>query len=122
MLIQKETSTSKISIKGYTPGSINVMGKEFEHPILLTADSLESFDETTNFLDLTKEQLESLVKKDTELLILGSGENHHFLSPKETASLIEKGIAVESMSTRNACHTFQVLTYENRRVVALLFP
>ena len=122
MLIQKETSTNNINIRGYRPGAIRINDKDYQSPILVSAAKLEEYTEVASFHQLTAAKLRDMVNDDTELLLLGCGEKHAFLPPKETAELLQRGIAVESMTTRNACHTFQVLVYENRKIIALLFP
>ncbi|MFT6733606.1 MAG: hypothetical protein ACJAS9_001795 [Polaribacter sp.] len=33
----------------------------------------------------------------------------------------DKGIAIEAMASRQACHTYEVLTHDRRRVNALIF-
>lgn len=122
MLIQKEISHNKVNINGYSPGTVKIQGKEYTSPIALTSEAIILYQETASFEMLETEHLEALVEKDTELVIIGSGEKHQLISPNKIQSLNKKGIAVESMSTRNACHTFQVLVHENRKVIALLFP
>jgi len=122
MHIQKESGNTAISIKAYEPGKLTISGAEYDYPLLLSANGLTAFTATEDFSQLTAHHLESLVETDTEILLLGSGEKHQFLPANQTAQLIERGTAVECMSTRNACHTFQVLAYEKRKVIALLFP
>ena len=122
MLIQKETNQNKISIKGYSPGEITLQTETYSSPIMLTANSVTRFEAVDSFESLEAKHIESLADKDTEMVIIGSGEKHQLITLAKIKSLNDKGIAVESMSTRNACHTFQVLVHENRKVTALLFP
>lgn len=122
MLIQKESPQGVISISAYQPGRITVSGKDYSTPIVLSKDTLTAFDTVKEFQLLTSEYLLAIIPKETEILLLGSGGKHQFLTPDKMAPIIKQGIAVECMSTRNACHTFQVLSYEYRKVVALLFP
>ena len=122
MLIETETTENRVSITGYRPGAIKVMAKEYRCPLLLSAQNLEKYQAVATFDELNAAHLQAIVNDETELLLVGSGEKHAFLPPKEIEDLLIRGIAVESMSTRNACHTFQVLVYENRKIVALLFP
>ena len=122
MLIQKETNPNILSIKNYQPGLINVSGREFNTTIVLTENRVSELEPFVQFQELSSELLSTLVEDETELLLVGSGEHHKFIPPETTFSLLKSGVAVESMSTRNACHTYQVLAHEGRKVVALLYP
>jgi len=57
-----------------------------------------------------------MLPEGTEIIIIGCGENHQFLPQSEIKQINDIGIAIEVMATRQACHTFQVLTYENREI------
>ena len=122
MLLQKENSDSQIRIKSYTDRKLTVSGKTYKEPILLSASELSLFDKTDQFSKLTAEMLLPSIPQLTEIIIIGCGENQQFLPMSEIKQINDKGIAIEIMGTRQACHTFQVLAYENRKVIALLFP
>ena len=122
MLLQKEQNLNQIKIKGYKNKQINVSGELYDAPILLSAFELSMFSSAKHFSELTADLLLPKIPKGTEIILIGCGENHQFLRQKEIKQINDLGIAVEVMGTRQACHTFQVLTYENREVVALLFP
>lgn len=122
MLIQKETHPGAISISAYEAGCVTVSGTQYTSPIVVTTDTVSVFEGVLDFALLESEHLLNITPDDCEILILGSGVNHAFLPPGKIKPIIDKGIAVECMSTRNACHTFQVLNYEHRKVVVLLFP
>ena len=55
-----------------------------------------------------------------DLVIFGSGERLRFAAPALMRSLIERRIGVETMDTRAACRTYNVLVNEGRPVVAAL--
>ncbi|TQV76782.1 hypothetical protein FLL45_02160 [Aliikangiella marina] len=122
MLIQKEVSHNKVTIKGYSPGVISMQSEDYRSPIVLTSETISRFENDIEFNQLSAEVLLNLVAEDTEILIIGSGAKHQLLPVEKVKALNDRGYAVESMSTRNACHTFQVLVHEYRKVVALLFP
>ena len=122
VLLQKEQNQNQIKIKDYKKGQLNVSGKLYDTPILLTPSALCTFDEVKLFADLTAEMLFPLIPKGTEIIVIGCGEKHQFLPQSEIKQINDLGVAIEVMGTRQACHTFQVLTYEYRKVIALLFP
>ena len=57
---------------------------------------------------------------EPELVIFGSGERLHFVSPALYRALIEARIGIETMDTAAACRTYNVLASEGRSVVAAL--
>ena len=122
MLLQKEKSQNQIKIKGYKNRQVNISGELYATPILLSAYKLSLFNAVEGFSELTAECLLPFIPKGTEIVLIGCGETHQFMPQNEVKRINDLGIAVEVMGTRQACHTFQVLTYENREIIALLFP
>ncbi|MET1253520.1 MTH938/NDUFAF3 family protein [Aliikangiella maris] len=121
MLIQKEPNTGPVSIKHYSPGKIHISGQDYQCTLHLTPTSLTPVGDDIQFSTLTTDYLLSLTDSETEVLIIGTGESHQFISTDIVQTLNQQGVAIEVMATRQACHTFQVLNYELRKVVALLF-
>ncbi|WP_444994409.1 Mth938-like domain-containing protein [Aliikangiella sp. IMCC44359] len=121
MLIQKESDSNLISIKGYKPGFINVSGQSYDCGLILTPNQLTTISDEISFDKLEIGYLKNIISKETEILIIGTGEQHLFFPSNILSALNSMGIAAEAMATRQACHTFQVLSYEKRKVVALLF-
>ncbi|MBV1911285.1 MAG: Mth938-like domain-containing protein [Kangiellaceae bacterium] len=122
MLFQKETSESNVYVKAYQPGLITLNIGQFDKPVFLVMGEIQPFNGAQLFVELTLEHLKSNLTESPEILIIGTGETHQFLPHEITQTLNDGGIAVEAMASREACHTYQVLTYEQRRVCALIFP
>ncbi|MDP4299406.1 Mth938-like domain-containing protein [Leptothrix discophora] len=70
--------------------------------------------------DLTVGQFESLLALQPEVVIVGTGARHQFVSPRLSHPLLTRGIGVESMDTAAACRTYNILIGEGRRAVAVL--
>lgn len=127
MLFQKEQNHGIYQIKAFNPGQIEVANKQlaeivsYTQPILISAHSLSLFQACDNFAELSICSLKDLLDNDLEILLIGTGQKHQFLKPSDTAMLNQLGIAVETMATRQACHTFEVLQHDRRKVQALLF-
>jgi len=122
MQFQKETSEASVSIKAYQPGSIKLNIGSYESPVFLVNGELHEFDGATTFEELTAEKLVSNMQEKPEILIIGTGAEHQMLSAELTKIINEMGVAVEAMASRQACHTYQVLTFEQRRVSVLIYP
>ncbi len=121
MLLQKEDADVKVIIKAYKPGCISLNIGEFKQSILLINGEKKEFNAAENFERLSFEHLTEYLKDKPEILIIGTGEKHQMLSPAMTQKINNLGIAVEAMASRQACHTYQVLAYEQRTVHALIF-
>lgn len=122
MLFQKESNEAQVNIKSYKPGNILTNLGVFDKPLFLVNGEMSRFDGSDIFEQLTSEQLVLSLAKKPEILIIGTGENHKILDIELTKTINDLGIAVEAMASRQACHTYQVLTFEQRRVSVLIFP
>jgi uncharacterized protein len=122
MLFQKETNQVGAVIKAYQPGMIKLNIGEFESPVLLIEGEKHDYQGPEDFKALTAEIILQMLKDKPEIMIIGSGPKHQFLAPKTTQMINQQGIAIETMASREACHTYQVLTFEQRRICALIFP
>lgn len=122
MLLQKEINNGSIEINKYQDGEITVSNTVYKESILLTPQSLHLFQKAKSFSQLNIDDLIKILPSELEIVIIGCGKKQQFLTPKITQHFHNKGIAIEVMATRQACHTFKVLSYEQRKVVALLFP
>ncbi len=121
VLFQKETHLGRVNIKSYAPGEINISGKIYTTPVLINEQRIETVP-YSDFGEIDLPALESLIPEQVEVFLIGTGDKHLMLDPKVVHKINQKGIAIEVMSSRNACHTFQVLMYEKRIVSAILFP
>ena len=122
MLLQKEILTGKVSIKAYNPGEIILNTGKHLSPILIIEGQLAEFGNIDAFDQLSMDNLATFLENKPELLIIGSGPKHKLLPSHLTQAINKLGIAVESMASRQACHTYQVLSHDKRKVFALIFP
>jgi uncharacterized protein len=70
--------------------------------------------------DLQDTHFASLLALQPEVVIVGTGTRHQFVSPRLTHPLLTRGIGVESMDTAAACRTYNILVGEGRRAIAVL--
>jgi hypothetical protein len=63
-----------------------------------------------------------LLAWDIELVLFGSGSRVQFPKPPWLAALYARRIGVETMDTRAACRTYNILMTEGRKVLAALLP
>lgn len=67
--------------------------------------------------DLTPGHFDPILACAPELVLLGSGPRHRFVSPALYRALIDRRIGLECMDTAAACRTFNVLVHEGRKVL-----
>lgn len=109
-----------LAITGHGPGWIAVNGEQVRHSLVVSARGDRLDWQVRRFEDLTEAHFEQLLALRPELVVFGSGERLRFPAPVLLRSLVGQHIGVETMDTRAACRTYNILAAEGRRVVAAL--
>ena len=101
---------------GFTIGGVRRTGSVLVLPEETLPWPVSSWDE------LTIESLAPVLGAEpaVEILVLGAGTRFAMVSAAFRSELKDAGVSVESMDTRAACRTFNVLLAEDRRVAAAL--
>lgn len=115
-----DENQSQYQIRSYQPGSIRINDQYYEHSVIITPTQLISNWAPQSVQDLSKESFQEILALKPDVLLIGTGDKHIFLSAELYGELINKGIGVEVMDTRAASRTFNALSAENRRVAAAL--
>ncbi|TDL78129.1 hypothetical protein E2L08_12585 [Palleronia sediminis] len=103
-------------IDGYGPGFFRIGGALRHGPILVLPDSVRDWG---GYDDLET----ALAARDRlDVLFVGTGPEITHVPPGFRRPLEEAGLGVETMSSPQACRTFNVLLGEGRRVGAALLP
>jgi uncharacterized protein len=107
-------------IQAYREGGFTIAGARHQGSVLVLPDRTLPW----AVRDLPAVTLESLAPitaaAKVEILILGCGARFALASVELRQALRAHGIVTESMDTRAACRTFNVLLAEDRRVAAAL--
>ena len=109
-------------ITAYGTGFVSVNETVCTGAVLLGEDTLATDMEERRPDDLSATTVERLRADEPEVVLIGTGERHVFPQPELFSPLYRDGIGVEIMSTPAACRTYNILSAEGRRVVALLLP
>jgi uncharacterized protein len=107
-------------ITGYSAQSISVNHQRIEHSLIVMPDALITDWKIENFNELNEADFEKIASLKPEVVLLGTGQGHHFIHPRLIKALTEANIAVECMTTDAACRTYNILMTEGRKVVAAL--
>ncbi len=112
-----------LSITAYGEGWVAVNGQRYESSVIVSSSGRVEPWACERIEDLTAAHFSSLPQGDEappELVVFGSGSRLRFVAPALLASLAAHRIGVETMDTRAACRTFNILAGEGRRVIAAL--
>lgn len=115
-----DTNHAKFQIKAYQPGWIKINDQIITKNLIITPDELYPDWIAQTAKDIDHASLNIIETLQPDVFLIGTGRDLIFLSIEVYGELINQGIGVEVMDTRSACHTFNALTSENRRVAAAL--
>ena len=116
MKIQPDKSNAQ-SITGYGPDWIAVDGAKFSTSLVVSSRGQRFEWDCVQFSDLTPDHFSRLAALDSELVIFGSGSSIRFPPAQWLTPLMLKRIGLETMDTRAACRTYNILASEGRHVV-----
>lgn len=97
---------------------VQVNELRYQQPLIVTPEQVINSWSASTFTNLTEADFNFFLELKPEVLLLGTGSQHHFAHPQLYRSLTAAGIAVEFMSTPAACRTYNILMAEDRKVVA----
>lgn len=120
MKLHLTTSDNKHLITGYDADFIEINKMRYSQNLIVMADQLILDWQASDFASLTEADFAQLVTLKPEVVLLGTGEKHHFLHPKIYQNLSTQGIPLECMTTAAACRTYNFLMSEGRNVAAAL--
>ena len=72
----------------------------------------------TDFASLTEAHFDYFLALKPEVVLFGTGAKQQFARPELYRKLIKARIGIEFMDTPAACRTYNILTAEDRKVVA----
>ncbi len=120
MKLHRMQSEDNNLITGYMDGFVEVNKTRYTNHLIVMPNQIVQDWLVNGFADLTAGHFNELLELKPDVILLGTGKTHRFVHPKLTASLMEKGIAVECMTTHAACRTYNILMSEGRHVAAAL--
>lgn len=110
-----------LKVESYGQEGFTIGGRLYTHSLLLFPDRTILWPHKK----ISDWRLEDFAAVTTmtpaiEVLLLGTGSTHQFVTPVIKKSLKSHGLASDSMDTGAACRTYNILLSEGRRVAALL--
>ena len=120
MKLHQQNTSNLNTIRACEPGRIRINDQFYDNSLLVTAEIIDKDWAVNKPEDLTVEIIEELLKHLPEVIIIGTGMNHHLLDPMLTLTATQQGTGLEIMTTEAACHTYNILLGEDRKVLAAL--
>jgi uncharacterized protein len=113
-------SLAKIQIQSYHNGVLRINDTGYQTSLIALPNQLIPDWQISHIDQLNIKACEIFRELQPELLLIGTGPKLIFPAAKILGQLRTQGFGVEVMDTAAACRTFQILTAENRQVVAAL--
>jgi len=120
MKLHQDDAGSAYRISGYGSGYVTVNEQRLTRSVIITPDHLERDWPPDAFEEITRTDMEMVVARRPEIVLLGTGARQHFPSPVLVGPLHERRIGFEVMDTPAACRTYNILMAEGRLVAAAL--
>jgi uncharacterized protein len=120
MKLHQQTTPDQNTIRSLEPGRIRVNDDYFVNSLIITADRLDDKWPVAHADQIDEDVIVGLLEFDAEIILLGTGLQHHLLDPRISLEAIQRGVGIEIMSTEAACHTYNILLGEDRAVLAAL--
>ena len=120
MKFTRENSTS-LMIRSISSEDIRIGEDVFDHTIALTNDAvIEDWPQKT-VAQLTEADFSLLLDSNSEIIVLGTGENNIFAPRELVFAMARRGVGFEVMNSAAAARTFNVLAGEGRQVAAVFY-
>lgn len=107
-------------IQSVTGEAVLIDGMQYRTPLMVTPERL-----ITNWLppaldQLTPDDFQVAMDLEPELILLGTGTTHRFVSNHLMTAIMKRGVGFEIMANAAACRTYNILSAEDRRVLVAL--
>ncbi|KAF0813132.1 hypothetical protein IGB42_02532 [Andreprevotia sp. IGB-42] len=103
----------------YGEDFVKVNGTDYRGSLIVTQTEVREW-RPARFEDLTEDDFACLLELKPEMVLFGTGPRIRFPHPRLSRALAAAHVGLDVMDTGAMCRTFNILTAEDRRVVAVL--
>ncbi len=122
MKLHDDRNESLNTITAYGEGWFEVNAVRHEGPILVMPEGDVEAWMLSDPAGPTEADLAPIIARSPEVVLIGTGARHALAPARLAARLHAAGIGIESMDSKAACRTYNILMVEGRRVLAALLP
>lgn len=108
------------TVTAYSDEYLEINQKRYRHSVIFMPEGDIIPWAIKSYEHLNASHFSMIAIYQPELVIFGSGQEHHFLHPSLLKPLIQLHIGIETMDTQAACRTYNILMMERRKVLAAL--
>jgi len=120
MRFQRDDLKLAYTLRSYSEAGLLINQTYYQKSLIVGKSVLIENWPVASLAQLQAEALQAILDLQPELVLLGTGQTHAFLSAEQGAWFKQHHLAVEAMSTAAAARTFNALVAEGRNVVAAL--
>ncbi len=120
MKLHASTTKQYQTVTGYDDQGVEINAERFNYSLIVMPEAPPRAWDVPNFEALTAAHFEKIEQDQPDVVILGTGERQRFAHPRLVAALSARHIGVESMDSKAACRTYNVLMGEGRKVTLAL--
>ncbi len=120
MKLHASTTKQYQTVTGYDDQGVEINAERFNYSLIVMPEAPPRAWDVPNFEALSAAHFEKIEEDQPDVVILGTGERQRFVHPRLVAALSARHIGVESMDSKAACRTYNVLMGEGRKVTLAL--
>ena len=120
MKLHQQLTANVNTVRAFEQGCITINNEPCRNSLIVTANMLDKKWNIESPEQLTTEAIRELLVYQADIILIGTGKNHHLLDPLLSLEAIQQGTGIEIMTTEAACHTYNILLGEDRLVLAAL--
>ena len=120
MKLHSATTKQYQTVTGYDDQGVEINAERFQFSLIVMPEAAPRPWNVASFEALTAAHFEQIEEDKPDVVILGTGARQRFVHPRLIASLAARHIGVESMDSKAACRTYNVLMGEGRKVTLAL--
>ena len=108
-------------IQSFAGDAVLINGERYTQPVIVSAERIVADWPAPTLENLAEHDIDHALALEPEVILLGTGASHRFVSNRLATAIMARGIGFEVMNTAAACRTYNILLAEDRRVAAILF-
>jgi uncharacterized protein len=105
---------------GYGDDHVMINQTRHEKNVIVLPDHIIENWPVTTISQLIIEDFECIFPYRPEIILLGTGANHHFPDHALMNHVTKLGIGIEVMDTKATCRTYNILAEEGRHIAAAI--
>lgn len=122
MDLLRHHSTEFLSVRSINAEGIQIGEDCYQQSLLLTDSKITLLPQIHSLADICNELIESALADGPDVVLIGTGATLLRPSRNQYLDWLNAQVGIETMDTRAASRTFNILVSEDRPVAAILIP